>query len=482
MARFALALVSALVALSVTSAGATADPNSNVVVSATVYTASGTTTDSVTLAALQADPGRCPAYTGPASMHELGRVGFVDVPLPPSGAQTGTWALSTALACMQTPIALNAVQGVTVLNLDGAPQTDSGSQLGPSDLASPSDFSDPSEVPVIEALGSSNQYDRPWRGNGDQNFLDEVQQSQNSGLPAPISIEVFEGPMLTVKVTASRASVPVGGAVTFHAIVTGAGATGLSYSWSFGGGAPGSTAPAPRARFGSAGQYDVTVQVTDAAGGAGVAAIPITVGGKPPPATGGHNRNGTGTAPRSHTPTGPRRSSGNHPGAPAGNSKHSGSTTGGTPTTGSATPSHPQTTPTTTAPTPTTTATASTTPTTTPTTSTTPRAPAASSHAAPVRTPPHPRIRQTSKPASPLTGPVVSGRLISDVVPLAPGASPLVHVVPAAVASAPPARRALRVSVLPAIGAALAVVLLLALGAGRELGWRLGWPAPRGGN
>src|SRR5439155_13730867 len=139
----------------------------------------------------------------------------------------------------------------------------------------PRDFSDPSEVPVVEALGSSNQYDRPWRGNGDQNFLDEVQQSQNSGQPAPISIEVFEGPMLTVKVTATRASVPVGGVVTFHATVTGADATGLSYSWSFGGGAPGSSAIAPRVRFPTAGQYEVTVQVTDGAGGGGVASIPI---------------------------------------------------------------------------------------------------------------------------------------------------------------------------------------------------------------
>jgi hypothetical protein len=74
----------------------------------------------------------------------------------------------------------------------------------------------------------------------------------------------------------------------------------------------------------------------------------------------------------------------------------------------------------------------------------------------------------------------VAGRLISDVIPLVPGASPLVHIVPATVASAPAARRALRASVLPAIGAALAVLLLLALGAGRELGWRFDWRALRG--
>ncbi|MBV9334523.1 MAG: PKD domain-containing protein [Solirubrobacterales bacterium] len=471
MARFALALLSALITLSVTSAGATADSSSNVLVSATVYTSTGNSSDSVTLAALQADPGRCPTYTGPGTMNELGRQGFVDVPLPPSGAQTGTWALSTALACMQTPIAVNAVQGITVLNLDGTPLTASGSQLGPPDLATPSDFSDSTETPVVEALGSSNQYDRPWRGNGDQNYLDEVQESQNSGQPAPISIEVFEGPMLTVKVTASRTSVPTGGVVTFHATVTGPGAAGLSYSWSFGGGAPGSSTPAPRVRFGNAGQYDVTVQVTDAAGGGGVGSIPVTVGGQAPTATGGHQRSGAGTSLTSHFPTGPRHSSGSHPGGPPGNSKH-GASTGASPRTAtSATPAQPQTTPVATATTP---------------AATTARTPSPPLHLSRRATTPRPPLSpgRLSKPIpSPAPeGPVVAGRLISDVVPLAPGASPLVHVVPAALASAPPAQRGLRASLLPPIVAALAVVLLLALGAGRELGWRPVWRALRGAN
>jgi hypothetical protein len=57
-----------------------------------------------------------------------------------------------------------------------------------------------------------------------------------------------------------------------------------------------------------------------------------------------------------------------------------------------------------------------------------------------------------------------------------------VHVVPATVASAPPARRAISATALPAIGAALAVLLLLGLGAGRELGWRPNWRTLRPGN
>jgi hypothetical protein len=49
------------------------------------------------------------------------------------------------------------------------------------------------------------------------------------------------------------------------------------------------------------------------------------------------------------------------------------------------------------------------------------------------------------------------------------GDSPLLRVGPAAIATAPPARQAIRASPLPALGAGLAVVLLLGLGAGREL-------------
>ena len=76
----------------------------------------------------------------------------------------------------------------------------------------------------------------------------------------------------------------------------------------------------------------------------------------------------------------------------------------------------------------------------------------------------------------------MAGRLISDVIPLGPGASPLVHVVPAPLSSAPPARQGVRASVLPALGAALAVLLLLGLGAGRELGFSLHGRTFRPGN
>jgi hypothetical protein len=72
--------------------------------------------------------------------------------------------------------------------------------------------------------------------------------------------------------------------------------------------------------------------------------------------------------------------------------------------------------------------------------------------------------------------------LISDVTPIPAAASPLTHIEPAAVATAPPARRAIRTSLLPALAAGLAVLLLLGLGARRELRTRRDWRALRFGS
>lgn len=475
MRRFALALVSALVALCVASAGAAADSSSNVVVSATVYSPSGNSTDAVTLAALQADPGRCPPYTAAPDFEELGRQGSVDVSLPPDGPQGGTWALSTVLGCLQTPVPVSAVQGITVLNAAGVPQSGATSELKPADLATPgqTDFNDPNETPVVEALGSLNQYDRPWRGSGlgqpDYDYLDEVQGS-DSDQPAPISIEVFEGPLLTVSVTASRTTVPAGGTVTFGATVTGQGGSGLSYGWSFDGVAPSSTAATPQVTFAHEGQYTVTVQVTDTGGGGGVASIPITVGTPPTPATGGHHRKGAGTNRKSHSPTGPKKSGGNHAGGPAGKPKSGQSTT---PTTGTNTTGGTASQPSATASTPATPAPSA------PSTTTAAPHPTSTRRARPERTT-VPRTRPTTPVA--LAGPRVTGLLISDVTPLPATISPLVRVAPASVATAPPARQAIRASLLPVFGAALAVVLLLGLGARRELRTRRDWRALRFGS
>ncbi|MGH2885440.1 MAG: PKD domain-containing protein, partial [Solirubrobacteraceae bacterium] len=322
-------LVCAVVALGCQAGVAAADPSSDQLVSATVYTQSGTTqNDSVSLAQLQSDP-KCTPYSG-TDMNELGRTGFVDVQLSP----TGTWALSTILGCLSTPVPVAGVHGVTVINGQGAPEDGPGSMLTRADLApqGSTDFNNPQEAPVVQALGSLNQYDRPWRGGGqgqpDYDFSDEVQGTDN-GQPLPIAIEVFEGPVLTVTVSASQTMVPVGKSVTFNATVTGQGGSALSYSWNFDGGAPNSTAASPQVIFGNTGQYDVTVQVTDTAGGGGGADIPITVGTPPAPATGGHKQTGAGTNKKSHSPSGPRKSKGTHAGGPAGKSNTGKSNTAG---------------------------------------------------------------------------------------------------------------------------------------------------------
>ncbi len=469
-------LACGLAALGAPAAVATADPSSDEVVSATVYSPSGTTeqNDAVSLAQLQSNP-QCTPYSG-TDLNELGRAGFVDVPLSPDQS----WALSTVLGCLSTPVPVAAVRGITVIDGQGAPEDGPGSMLTGNDLAAQgsTDFNNPQEAPVVQALGSLNQYDRPWRGNGggqtDEDLLDEVQGTDNDQ-PLPIAIEVFEGQLLTVTVSASRTTVPAGGSVTFGTTVTGDNGSALSYSWNFDGGAPNSTVVAPQVTFASAGQYDVTVQVTDSAGGGGGAEIPINVGPPSPAATGSHPQTGSGKSRKSHTPTGPRKSKGTHPGGRAG-----GSTTGKSTTTGTGNGTNTSTTGSTTS-TSTSTTRASTT-SASDGSSHPPTAPAPHQTGTSKRASAHttaPRTRSTPRPPS---GALVAGLLVSDVTPMAPGASPLVSVVPAAVATAPPARQAIRASLLPAFAAGFAVLLLLGLGAGRELHGRRRLPTPGAGS
>lgn len=461
--RFAVVLAVTAGLLAYPGGAAQGDSSSDQVVSATVYSPSGTTqNDSASLAQLQSNPN-CAPYSG-SDMNELGRNGFVDVQLAPGA----TWALSTVLGCLSTPVPVTAVQGITVINSQGAPEAGPGSMLTPADLApqGSTDFNSPQEAPVVQALGSLNQYDRPWRGDRqgqtDYDFLDEVQGTDNDQ-PLPIAIEVFEGPLLTVTVSASRTKVPVGGTVSFNATVTGQNGSALSYSWNFDGGTPSSTAASPTVTFGNAGQYDVTVQVTDSNGGGGGADIPITVGTPPPGGTGRHPQTGSGTSRKSHAPGGPRKSNGSHAGGPAGKSNRGKPGTGGK---GNSANKSRNTLTTSTSTTPTSTTPTSTTggsshPATSSTRHRTSTSRRSTGHATAART------RPTS--SRPSYGQLVVGQLVSDVTPLAAGASPLVREVPAAVATAPPARQAIRASLLPAFGAGFAVLMLLGLGAGREL-------------
>jgi hypothetical protein len=78
----------------------------------------------------------------------------------------------------------------------------------------------------------------------------------------------------------------------------------------------------------------------------------------------------------------------------------------------------------------------------------------------------HSRSTSASRQAA-----LVDGRLIADVIPVAPAASPLAGGADAA-AVADAARGAQASSPFAAVGGALAVVLLLGLGAIRESRWR----------
>jgi PKD domain len=96
-------------------------------------------------------------------------------------------------------------------------------------------------------------------------------------------------------------------------------------------------------------------------------------------------------------------------------------------------------------------------------------------HRTAVKGPPTPVVGTTSK------APLVTGRLIGSVVLLPAGASPLVHGLGGPAASPAPVRRGVVASVAPGLAGALAVILLLSLGAGRELRWRAGRRALRVG-
>jgi PKD repeat protein len=288
--RFALALALALLAIA--GAGvAAADQNSGQLVTATVYGSGGTTNEFVSIGTLEANAQNCPEYTGPDD-------NFVG---PQGGSQlpATSWSIATVLGCMQPPIQLGAIHDVVVRRQDGTPETGSASALTQADLSSPSDFTNTVQNPVISSDGSNIVYNRPPRGPGDNNQADQVYDSN----PSPFALDVFEGPPLNVKINASQTSVTSGATVDFSSTVTGPNDTGLSYSWDFQGGAPDSKQAAPQETFSTSGQYRVTLEVTNSAGGGGGDTIELTVGSpQQGPAGGGGPQGPTGgNGPQTHT-------------------------------------------------------------------------------------------------------------------------------------------------------------------------------------
>lgn len=445
--RLPLAVMAAFATVAAAASTAGADQP---VVSATIYPGAqgSVSARAASLSQLQA----CPLYSGPNPIYLY--PGQQPYQAPPGS----TWSLSDVLACgLGIPAGqVSAVQVQTINRGYEAQLTNAG-------LSDPSQYNDPSApgaLPVISSDGAENQttYVRPYRGGSDDNAGDEVVQTG-----APISLLVYlNGSLLTVTASQQTLSHTAGtkavklAATVRDATGTPIPASALTWSWTFGDG-HGSTVPAPTHTF-SSGVYGVSVQVTDAAAGSGGTAtlrVAFTASGR----TDARNQSG-GTKPTTSK-------------SPTGSDHASHKPTPGTHTT-STTTEH-RTTPTTptrsTTETPSSaTATATTTSTTTITATTTP--PATTSTATPRRRTVH------NRPPSPVPaprGPLVTGQLISDVTPLPSGSSPLVHVTPAAATPEAAVRQASRVSVTPAVGAALAVGVLLALGAGRELRGRRRW-------
>jgi len=423
------------------------------VVSATIYPSSAGNVSqvSVGLQALEA----CPEYSGSNPI-------YLYPPGQPFQLTETSWPLSTVLSCgLQIPI--DDVNSVQILN----PSQGFEAPLSNADLTDPTRYQDPQApdaLPVISVDGTENQttYMRPFRGGTDANARDEV-----TAAGAPITLVVYaNGPPLIVDASARTLSsnTTTTTAKLSATVQTAAGASvpasALTWSWTFGDGGT-STAATPTHRF-AAGSYEVTVQVTDVTGGSGgTATIQFRTPAKP---TSGHTNQTGGRKPtKSTSPTGTEN--GKHSTHQGGTGSHRSAGSGGA----RSTTTSPRSTTTTQSTTP---ATQSTTSATQPTTST---APAPTPPAATTTTknapPPHRSSPRRPTPAT-RTAPagfLVSGRLVSDVTTLPEGSSPLVHRTPAAAAAPPQLRQATRSRSMAAPGAALAVALLLGLGAWREL-------------
>lgn len=456
------------VALLALPGGAAAD-DAGEQVTALMYSAGASrpTSDSVTVGALVAN---CPETTGEAPPQ------YESNGTQAPGQQLGenSWTVAAILGCLTTPIDPQAVGSVSVQTDGGTPQEGSGAALAPADLATPSDFADPGELPVVSDDGTGLEYFRPWRGHGDDNAADGVQVVD----PAPLVFEVFQGPQLTVTVRASHTKVGVNEPVSFSASVSGTGSGPPRYTWAFPLGIATSRSSAPHdVRFAAAGTYAVSVQVIEGAS-EGIGMITITVGTHAPAGTGA-SRTGGGKSKRSRSPLGSLGGSALDPGAIT-RRTHSGSQGSGSggaasdsgasnaPTSGGAVADGSSGGP-------------------APPGSGAPRpSPSPADHATPpARDAPSPgtagsgeRTPHRASRAGAGAPKLVSGELIAAITPQAALAAPPRRSPLAAASGTVALRRALSPTSTPAIIAAAVIVLLLTGGARRELRWRRARPHP----
>jgi PKD domain len=465
-------------------------------VTATVYEPGGQTkSESLTVAQLQSSSA-CPiSPLAGTNLPENGRQGPVQWPLPST-----TWALGTVLQCMDPVIDPSAVSSIDVIGADGTPEdTNQYSTITAADLASPS------LSPLVSYAGSDGngvnnvQYNRPAHDASDLDLLDQV-GSQNE----PIQLFVYEGPSLNVTATSSSGQVSTGTTVTFNASVSPDDSTNNpTYQWTFGDPASPTTATGATATttYTTAGEWNALVRVTDDTGASGTALVPIQVGSVPTttnPNQTGTTPQATSSTPTSGTPPGTTKPSHHKPSAGKNGSGKTGTPkppassggSGGGSGAGTA-PTKPkqtrtQTQPTSTTPTPTTT-TAPTPPqagggsvSSGPTSAGQPTATTAGSTplhpvTTPVKPPPTTRSRHERAPI-PIRGRRVVGDVLSSVVTIPAGSSPLVTGAPVADRDAVANRHAdVGGSPLAIVLSVVAVLVLLCLGAGRELRQSIDW-------
>jgi hypothetical protein len=406
------------------------------------------------------------------------------------------WNLGIALTCFPTattPIA-SAIQNVFVTQSNGKLERGDNSQLSPADLgfsSTPSNFQDGLQ-PLVGQNSENSEvyYVRPDRvGVSDAAASDVVVED------APLVVSVYEGPRLDVSISASASSVAQGTAITFTSSVANADGNALDYQWDFGDGAMASGADPPPHAFG-AGSYTVSLLVTDGAGGSGGSATDVTISSPTPQTTTQATKTTGPTHSRGKTPGDgagkPTKSAGTgQPGTTKGAGKHHPTTkpkpkpkpkpkskpkpkpkpsvtasTHKSSSGGSAQPSGPI------SVTHTGTTGAAPGAQTGTVTSSTPPAPSTTSK--PAHQPTHkPRQPAHSAPPSRPKGTPVSGLLIGAITPATPAAiSRLEAAATGSKATAPPSRPPQSASRLGAIAAVAGVVLLLVLGAVRELGRR----------
>jgi PKD repeat protein len=307
-ALVAMALTTATLLLTpVARADSSFDP---VLVDVTVFAASGPQTEPVTLSQLQAS---YPQYAGPSMMEQYNAAGVNhEVTLAPDIAPAGTWPISevveAALSVADPSLALSDIDSIVVFTDADSPEN----PLDQADIASPSDFENPDESPVISEYGSYEYYYRPRRSGGtDANASDAVGSNaiNSPNEDNPVDVQVSEAKTFPVTITASPTTITAGQQIGFQAQPHDPSGDPLTYAWDFDGAAPDSQLQNPVVTFPDPGQYRVAFQATDPNGTVGPGEVTVTVN---PAATTTAAQSGTSTTqPGNGTaPTGPSQSAG----------------------------------------------------------------------------------------------------------------------------------------------------------------------------